>query len=394
MRPDPPAVCGPRSPARARLAGLAWLCVAAACRREPADAGDEDKPAAAAVTCQAAAAATIDDAIEVTGVIAPPPKLDAVVSSPVAGRVGQVNVEEGDRVAAGAVLAVIEDPALPAGSVEARAGVAVAQAAKASAELELARQQRLVDAGIGARKDLDDARSRAAAAAAELQAAGARAALATSQLARRELRAPRSGVVLHVWKRVGENVDGTTATPVAEIADLSILELHAQASTSAIARLAENQAATVRVLGVAGALPASVVRVAPAVDPATLLGGVRLAIDPKAEGVAAVKVGSAAIARIVIASRPGVVVPASALRRSQVGADEVVVCDGNVARIAQVTVGQRGERGVEITDGLKPGDRIAVDHVLGIEDGQALVAAGAPSGGGPAAGAGGQGSAR
>ncbi|HET7502259.1 MAG TPA: hypothetical protein VFK02_14675, partial [Kofleriaceae bacterium] len=164
--------------------------------------------------------------------------------------------------------------------------------------------------------------------------------------------------------------------------------------------------ATVRVLGVASALPASVVRVAPAVDPTTLLGAVRLAIDPTAEGIAAVKVGSAAVARIVIATRPGVVVPATALRRSLVGADEVVVCDGNVARIAQVAVGQRGERGVEITSGLKPGDRIVVDHVLGIEDGQALVAAGAPganpaagasekpAGGKAGAGAGGEGSAR
>jgi hypothetical protein len=118
------------------------------------------------------------------------------------------------------------------------------------------------------------------------------------------------------------------------------------------------------------------VRVAPAVDPATLLGGVRLAIDPKAEGIAGVKVGSAATARIVIATRPGVVVPEAALRRSMVGADEVVVCDGNVARITAVTVGQRSERGVELTGGLKPGDRIVVDHVLGIEDGQRLVAAG------------------
>lgn len=363
-----------------RTERAAWLVIAlvAACRRAGSEAGDEDKPAPAAVTCQPATAATIEDAIEVTGVIAPPPRADAVVSSPIAGRVGQVAVEEGDRVQAGAVLAVIEDPALPAGSIEARAGVAGAQAAKASAELELARQQRLVDSGIGARKDLDDARTKAAATTAELEAAQARASLATSQLARRELRAPRGGVVLHLWKRVGESVDGTTATPVAEVADLSILELHAQVPPAAMARIADRQPATVRVLGLAAALPASVARVAPAVDPTTLLGGVRLAIDPEADGVAGVKVGSAATGRIVVATRPGLVVPDTALRRSMVGADEVVVCDGSVARIAAVTIGQRGERGIEIASGLKPGDRVVVDHVLGIEDGQALTAAGKP----------------
>ena len=369
----------PLGPLPSRLAGLVLgLGLALACRREAADTGEDDKPAPAAVTCQAALAATIEDAVEVTGVIAPPPKLDAIVSSPIAGRVGQVNVEEGDHVAAGALLAVIEDPALPAGSLEAKAGVAAAQAAKASAELELARQQRLVDAGIGARKDLDDARAKAAAAAAELDAANARSGLATSQLARRELRAPRAGTVLHLWKRVGESVDGTTATPVAEVADLSSLELHAQVPTGAMARLSDKLPATVRVIGLAVVLPASVARVAPAVDPATLLGGVRLAIDPQAEGIAGVKVGSAATARIVIATRPGVSVPETALRRSMVGADEVVVCEGKVARVRTVAIGQRGERGVEITDGLKPGEQIVVDHVLGIEDGQALTAATKP----------------
>jgi RND family efflux transporter MFP subunit len=362
-----------------RVAGLV-LGLAVACKREAPDAGDDDKPAAAAVTCQVAVAAMIEDTVEVTGVIAPPPKLDAIVSSPIAGRVGQVTVEEGDHVAAGALLAVIEDPALPAGSLEARAGVAVAAAAKASAELELARQSRLVDAGIGARKDLDDARTRAVAAAAELDAANARSGLAVSQLARRELRAPRGGTVLHLWKRVGEGVDGTTATPVAEIADLSILELHAQVPTGAMARLSDKLRATVRVIGLPVLLPATVARVAPAVDPATLLGGVRLAIDPGAEGIAGVKVGSAATARIVIATRPGVIVPETALRRSMVGADEVVVCDGQVARISTVTIGQRGEHGVEIAEGLSPGAQIVVDHVLGLEDGQALTTAGKADG--------------
>jgi len=362
---------------RARVGAALVLVVAVACKREAAEA-DDDKPAAVAVTCQPVVAATIDDTVEVTGVIAPPPRLDAIVSSPIAGRVGLVNVEEGDRVAAGAVLAVIEDPTLPAGSLEAKAAVAVAQAQRAAAELEVGRQQRLVDVGIGARKDLDDAHARATAAAAELDAANARAGLATSQLARRELRAPRGGVVLHVWRRVGESVDGTTATPVAEVADLATLELHAQVSTSAIARLADKQHATVRVIGLTMQFAATVVRVAPAVDPATLLGGVRLAIDPASAGLAGVKVGSAAIARIVIASRPGVLVPPTALRRSMVGADEVVVCDGEVARVAAVAIGQRGEGGVEIIDGLAGGQRIVVDHVLGLEDGQHLTPAGKP----------------
>lgn len=366
------AVTTRMAPHRARLAltVAAMTVIAVGCKKD-SDAGDEDKPATAAVTCVVATAAQIDDTVEVTGVIAPPPKLDAIVSSPVTGRVSQVAVEEGDHVAAGALLATIEDPALPAGSLEAQAAVASARAAKTQGEVETARQERLVTAGIGARKDLDDARAKAAQSAAELDAANARAGLANKQLARRELRAPRAGVVLHLWKRVGESVDGTTATPIAEVADVSTLELHAQASPAALANVQDGMPATVRVIGIDKPFLASVVRVAPAVDPVTLLGSIRITIA----GSESLKVGSAGSARIAFAQRHGLLVPPSALRRSLVGADEVVVCDNGTARVRSVKVGQGTERGVEIADGIKAGEQVVTDHVLGLEDGQALTPA-------------------
>ena len=342
-----------------------WL-VLVACRHDSGEA-EEDKAAPASVTCRAVTSGDVADTVEVSGVIAPPPKLDAVVSSPVAGRVGQVAVEEGDHVEAGALLATIEDPALPAGSLEAKAGVAGATAARLAADQDVTRQQRLVDSGIGARKDLEDAKAKAAAAAAELQAANARAGLASTKLARRELRAPRAGTVLHVYKRVGESVDGTAATPVAEVADLSVLELHAQVPPGALAPLQEGMTATVRALGVEAPLPATVTRVSPAVDPSTLLGLVRLTIEGHGP-----RVGTAASAQIVTAKRKGLVVPPAALRRSIAGADEVVVCDGGVARVRAVTVGMRSETGVEIKEGVKPNEQVVVDHVLGLEEGQQL----------------------
>ena len=346
------------------------LVVLVACRHAGDDEG-EDKPAPAPVTCVPAVAADVDQTVDATGVIAPPPKADAIVSSPIAGRVGLVTVEEGDHVEAGAVLALIEDPALPAGSLEARAGVASAQAAKAAADQDLARQERLVNSGIGARRDLDEARAKATAAAAELDAANARAGLASTRMARRELRAPRAGTVLHVWKRVGESVDGTTATPVAEVADLAVLEVHAQVPPNALAPLHEGMDASVHVLGADEAVAAKVVRVAPAVDPTTLLGLVRLQLASNV----GLKVGSAASAKIVVAKRPGVVIPAAALRRSLVGADEAVVCAGDKASVRAVKLGERTDKGVEIVDGVKAGEQVVVDHVLGVEDGQALVPA-------------------
>src|SRR5262249_18639968 len=70
--------------------------------------------------------------------------------------------------------------------------------------------------------------------------------------------------------------------------------------------------------------------------------------------------------------RQGVRVPASALRRSLVGEDEVVVCGGDAAHISKGTIGNRSEQGVEIKDGLKPGQHVVVDHVLGLQGHQPL----------------------
>src|SRR5262249_1182318 len=158
----------------------------------------------------------------------------------------------------------------------------------------------------------------------------------------------------------------STSSPVAEVADLSVLEIHAQVTPTVLAPIRDGMAATARALGVDATLEATVVRVAPAVDPATMLGTVRLAIGPKSADGKGLKVGAAATAQVVIARRPGLRVPASALRRSIAGADEAVVCEGSVARIRGVTVGRRIDGDVEIASGLKSGEQVVVDHVLGL----------------------------
>lgn len=348
-----------------------WLVLFAACSKV-GDPPDDDKAAPATVTCAPVVSAAVDEVVEVSGVIAPPPKLDAVISSPVAGRVASVAVEEGDHVAAGALLAVIEDPSLPAGSIEAHAGVASARAAKEAATQELARQQRLVDSGIGARRDLEDARAKAAAATAELEAAGAREGLASQRLARRELRAPFAGVVLHVTRRAGESVDGSTATPVAEVADTSALEVRGQVNAQTLVKLHDGMPATVQTIA-GEPIAAKLERVSPAVDPATLLGTVRIAL-----GSGSAPVGSAATAKIVVARHQGVIVPASALRRSAIGTDQVVACVAGSAEVRDVKLGTRTDRTVEVSAGLGPDDKIVTDHVLGIETGTPLVTAGTP----------------
>jgi hypothetical protein len=175
--------------------------------------------------------------------------------------------------------------------------------------------------------------------------------------------------VLHIHRRVGETVDASGGTPIAEIADVAKLELHAQATPAVLARLRDGMHASVHVLGIDTPIEATIARVPPAVDPVTLLGVVRLSLASSA----GVKVGTSASAQVTVAAKPGFRVPATALRRSMVGEDEVVACASGVAHVKQVKIGERTDKAVAITEGLAAGDRVVVDHPLGLVEGQALV---------------------
>jgi multidrug efflux pump subunit AcrA (membrane-fusion protein) len=53
-----------------------------------------------------------------------------------------------------------------------------------------------------------------------------------------------------------------------------------------------------------------------------------------------------------------------------------VVCDGTTARVRKVAIGNRGDEGVEITEGLKAGEQVVIDHVLGLQNDQPITVAG------------------
>lgn len=369
---------------------LALLVSGASCgKAKPEAAADEELPAVT-VTCAAVARQSISDELTVRGVVAPPPSADAVLSSLIPGRVSGLAVDVGDQVKVGQVVARVEDPALAAGTREAQAAIGSAQAELTIAGLARARVQKLVDGGIAARRDLDDAIARDDTARANLAAARARASAATGAAARAVVRAPRAGIVLRVFRRTGEAVDGTPATPILELADVHVLELRADVSAASLVRLTAGAAATVTLDALSDRpLAGTLVMVAPAIDPATGLGEVRIALAPPPEGTRLI-VGLTGVAVVALGARDGLVVPLAALRRSPGGGEEVVVCAGDplAAAIKEVTVGHRGATTAEIVDGLAAGDRIVVDHALGLADEQPLLApaAPAPAASGPAPG--------
>jgi RND family efflux transporter MFP subunit len=351
----------------AALVSFGFLTLAACQHKEPAA-----EPAKRSVRCAVAKPTTITDAIELRGTVSPLPDRDAQISAQVPGRVLQVQVREGDAVAFGQPVARIDNAGLVDEARAADAAVARTRAELRNAQSTSVRVQRVFEHGIAARQEVDDAAARADTAIAAQSEAEAAAHRAQRQVDRAIVRSPLKGVVVRIFRRSGELVDGTPATPIVEVADTSRLELAADATASDLVLLRKGQQADLTVGALSGVgWTGTVSAVSPAVDRATGLGVVRVELNladrPKPPigvlGTARVSSGQA---------RQTVVVPKQAAR-SGVGAEmEIVLCGADGLAHIQRFPRRAPFDGVVEAVGLPAGQPVVVEPVLGIADGEAL----------------------
>lgn len=351
----------------ATLASLVFLTQAACQHKEPAA-----ETTKRSVRCAVARATTITDAIELRGTVSPLPDKDAQIAPQVAGRVLQVQVREGDAVAIGQAVARIDNAPLVDEARAAEAAVARTRAELKNAEATSARVQRVFEHGIAARQEVDDATARADTATAAQSEAEAAARRAQRQVERAIVRSPLKGVVVRIFKRPGELVDGTPATPIVEVADASRLELVADATASDLVLLRKGQKADLTVAALPSATwTGTVSAVSPAVDRGSGLGVVRVELH-LAEGPRP-PIGVLGTARVGAGQpRQTVVVPREAAR-SGVGAEmELVLCGADgFAHVRRFP--RRAPQGdVVETVGLPAGQGVVIEPVLGIADGEAL----------------------
>jgi len=134
-------------------------------------------------------------------------------------------VAEGDHIREGQVLAKIDDRPFRDQVQQAQAAVDQAKANLENSSLNLQRNERLLERGIAARKDVEDARTQASVNKAALSQAEAALSLVRLNLARTEVRSPLTAMIVKRLLSVGEQVDGTAAQPVFEVASTSEVEL-------------------------------------------------------------------------------------------------------------------------------------------------------------------------
>jgi RND family efflux transporter MFP subunit len=354
-------------------AALAAALSGASCTRSP---GDEEiaSPEVPTISAETGVVARRDlvEALLVRGAITAPPNEDVKVGSQVPGRVVAMSVAEGDSVRAGQVVAEIETPPLEDQQRQARAGLSGARASLENARLNMVRSERLFERGIAAGKEVEDARTQLAAAETGLEQAQAGLATADRQLRRAVVTSPIAGQVVRRFVGVGEQVDGTPAQPLLEVANVERVEVAARVAADQLGRVRAGQTASVS----SDAWPertfdGAVVALAPAVDPATNTGLVRVRV-PNPERL--LKVGMFAQVRIGLQLKKGVlVVPPSALSRGDEGAAVYVVAGQEAVR-TPVKVGLETLEAVELLSGVKEGQQVLVSGVHGLGERAKLAA--------------------
>lgn len=380
--------------------------------------GHSEKEPEPEVTVQAATVrqTRLERTITAEGVLYPIHQASIVpkISAPVA----EFYVDRGSTVHSGDLLAKLENRDLAASATEAEGSYQQAQAAyntatqasipeedqKAQADVESAREalaaakqlydsrKKLFQEGAIARRDLDQAavgmtqaqsqfdiaqkhlqslklthKDLLQGAEGQLAAAKGRYLAAQAQLNYSEIHSPIDGVVTDRPLYPGEMA--TAGTPLMTIMNLSRVVARTHIPGAQAALVKQGDSATIQAPGEAGSdVTGKVTVVSPALDPSSTTAQVWVeASNPHNE----LKVGSTIRVTMVVETIPNaLVVPVSAVLSSADGTSSVMVIspDGH-AHQTSVQTGIRQGNEIQITSGLKAGEKVVTEGAYGLPDG-------------------------
>lgn len=319
------------------------------------------------VTVAKVVRAIIADNLIVNGNLAALPNHDAKVAALVPGRISRVLVVEGDHVTAGQPVAELDSTLLREQERQSEGAVTQARATVENAKLSAQREETLLGRGISSRKEVEDARTQLAVAQATLQQQEAALATARAQVSRSIVRAPFEGTVVKRFAGAGEQVDGTAAQPILEIAQIDTLELLGTVPAARLGEIRAGEAFTFQTNAVADVtFTARVVSVLPAVDPATNNGTVRIRVD---NGKHQLKLGQyLSIDLPLNSSGPRLVVPKQAIYPDEAGEPHVYKVAGDQSEQVPVQLGVQTKDKTEIVSGVSEGDTVIVSGGYGLPE--------------------------
>lgn len=334
-----------------------------------------------------------------------------IIAAPLAGELERITIDPGAWVDAGVAVARIQPPhaallddrtraetqarleVARARERQAVAAIARAREASALAVIEAKRAQalhaggaisdaerdRIATARSLASEDLAAAEHQRAAAASEVTAFRAILQPRSSVVKPFDVIAPTRGRVLRVLRESAGPVAG--GTPLLEVGDPSSLEIVIDVLSRDAERIAPGMAVYVDT-----AATEPVRGFVTLVEPSAFTRISALGVEEQRVNVVVCFDGKPSIgdgfrvdARIVIWRGENVLrVPVSALFREQ-GRWAVYVASGGRARLRPVELGHRGRVDVEVTSGLRAGERVIVHPNDQIEEGRRIAARGLPA---------------
>ena len=371
------------------LLGSALQTVAQA-EGEPVQASRNNLPA---IVVTEVAKRDLVDRVIATGTIRP---VDEIYVQPqVEGlALDKLNVDVGDKVEAGAVLAelsrdslLLQKSQLEANRAKAEAGVAQskAQVIEAQANLDDAVRQkdraaRLGQSGSGSVSQVEQTAAAADVAKARLEAARQTVTVGEAdikvvdaqiedidlKLARTGVKTPVAGVISAKNARIGAIASGS-GNPLFTIIRDGAIELVADLSETDIQKVEVGQKARLSVAGGRQKIEGTVRIVSPTVDPTTRLGAVHIVLPANSPA----RAGMYANAEIVVASANGLALPLSAVTSGRDGSTSRKVENG-VIRQVKIETGIQDSGFVEVKQGLSQGDKVVEKAGAFVRDGDKI----------------------
>lgn len=263
------------------------------------------------------------------------------------GRVTRVNVDAGQWVGAGQVLATVDRSVQSQQAAQLAAQVA---SAKANAELAQNNYERAValqGRGFVSKAEIDSKRAARDAANATVRMNQAQLNATRAEIGRLDIRAPASGLVLARMIEVGQIVSPGTGA-LFRIAEGGRMEMKAQLSQQDLVLVHAGMPASVTPIGTDRAFSGQVWQVAPVIDPQSRQGEVRILIpyDP------AIRPGGFAEAKINSGTTAAPLLPQSAVLSDDKGNYVYIVTAKNEVERRSIKIGTITDDGVTIAEGL------------------------------------------
>jgi membrane fusion protein, heavy metal efflux system len=308
---------------------------------------------------------TVRESIRVPARIEARPGGAADVVAPIDGRLTRVvEVALGANVSRGQELArLLRPPSAPADLPQLQRARAEAQTALALATRDRERAERLTSAGAAPAKRLDEARSTEEQAKARVTAAeaslaqynAARAGGATDAEGSFIVRAPVSGVIAQRDAATGANV--TAGSVLFRVVDAAQVHVVGQVPEAQAARARLAQAAEIEIAGQPDRVPTGrLVNVGKVLDPQSRTLPITFAFDNRALGL---PVGQSVFLHLLMeTTQPRPVVPPAAIVDDAGRPIVFVQREGETFERRAVTMGPRSGDVVQITEGVKAGDRV------------------------------------